>query len=321
MAINFIYSKDSDEIRIMHTKSDNVEIMTGSETDEIIEEVFKSLLQRYQEGLQESMKRSEFIFDSVDALYYDFNKISLNRGGSYIDSPEWLRNKKAAINSKNNDDKCFQYALTAALYYEHIKKKILQEYQKLSLLLISIIGKRDFPSRRKDWKKFEPNKKSIAPNILNVPHNTKEIRHAYKSKYNLNHKNQEILLVITDGEKWHYLAVKSLSTLFRVIISNLKEDLYCLNCFYSYRTENNSKKHKKVSENHDYCYVEMPKKDNKTLKYNHGEKSMKALFIISVDLESLLEKMSTYHSNPEKSSTTEINKHTASGYSLFTHFI
>ena len=123
MAINFIYSKDSDEIRIMHTKSDNVEIMTGSETDEIIEEVFKSLLQRYQEGLQESMRRSEFIFDSVDALYYDFNKISLNRGGSYIDSPEWLRNKKAAINSKNNDDKCFQYALTAALYYEHIKKK------------------------------------------------------------------------------------------------------------------------------------------------------------------------------------------------------
>ena len=53
------------------------------------------------------MRGSEFIFDSVDALYYDLNKISLSRGGSYTDSPERLRNKKAAINPKNNDDKCF----------------------------------------------------------------------------------------------------------------------------------------------------------------------------------------------------------------------
>ena len=72
----------------MHIKSDNIEIMMGSETDEIIEELFESLLKRYQEGLEESMRGSEFVFDSVDALYYDLNKISLSRGGSYIDSPE-----------------------------------------------------------------------------------------------------------------------------------------------------------------------------------------------------------------------------------------
>ena len=52
MAINFISSKDFDETRTMHTKSDNIEIMMGSETDEIIEEIFQSLLQRYQEGLE-----------------------------------------------------------------------------------------------------------------------------------------------------------------------------------------------------------------------------------------------------------------------------
>ena len=140
MAINFISSTErSDETRTMRTKSDNIEIMMGSETDEIIEELFKSLLQRYQEGLEESMRGSEFIFDCVDALYYNLNKISLERGGSYIDSPEWLKNKKATINPKNNDDKCFQYALTVALNYE---TKIDKEYQKLSLLLISIIRKK-----------------------------------------------------------------------------------------------------------------------------------------------------------------------------------
>ena len=122
MAINFISSKDSDESRTMHAKSNNGEIMMGSETNKIIEEHFKSFLQRYQEGLEEPMRGSEFVFDSGDALYYNLNKISLSRGGSYIDSPEWLKNKKATINPKNNDDKCFQYALTVALNYEQIKK-------------------------------------------------------------------------------------------------------------------------------------------------------------------------------------------------------
>ena len=63
----------------------------------------------------------------------------------------------------------------------------------------------------------------------------------------------------------------------------------------------------------------MPKEDNKILKYNHGEKSMKAPFIIYADLEPLLEKMNTCYNNPKKSSTTKINKHAPSGYSLFTH--
>ena len=91
MGINFISFKDSDETRTMLTKSNNVEIMVGSETDEIIEELFESFLQLYQENLEESMRGSEFVFDSVDSLYYNLNKISLSRGGSYIDSPKWLK--------------------------------------------------------------------------------------------------------------------------------------------------------------------------------------------------------------------------------------
>ena len=68
------------------------------------------------------MHGSEFIFDAINALYYDLNKMSLNRGGSYIDSPQWLKNKKATINLKNNDDKCFQYAVSVALNYQNIEK-------------------------------------------------------------------------------------------------------------------------------------------------------------------------------------------------------
>ena len=75
----------------------------------------ESLLQKYEENLQNKMRRSEFEFDGVNFLYYDFNKTSINRGGSYIDSPKCLKDKKSTINTKNNDDKCFQYAVTLAL--------------------------------------------------------------------------------------------------------------------------------------------------------------------------------------------------------------
>ena len=95
----------------MHTRRNNEEFMNSSDTDEIIKEIFKFLLQRYQENLQEKMRGSYFAFDGVNFLYYDFNKISINKGGSYIDSPKWLKDKKSTINLKNNDHKCFQYAV------------------------------------------------------------------------------------------------------------------------------------------------------------------------------------------------------------------
>ena len=77
--INFISLKPgSDETRIMHTRSDNKEITNGSDTDEVIEELFESFLQRYEQSLEEKMKGSEFEFDGANSLYYDFNKISLN---------------------------------------------------------------------------------------------------------------------------------------------------------------------------------------------------------------------------------------------------
>ena len=65
------------------------------------------------------MKKSDLVFDSVDAFYYKFHKISLNRGGSYIDSLEWVKNKKATINPKNKKDyKCFQYAIAVTLNHQ-----------------------------------------------------------------------------------------------------------------------------------------------------------------------------------------------------------
>ena len=302
----------------MHTRSDNEEFMNGDDTDEIIKGLFELFLQKYEENLQQKMKGSEFEFDGVDFLYYDFNKISINKGGSYIDSPKWIKNKKSTINPKNNDYKCFQYDVTLALNFDKINshperiskiKPFIEQYNWEDI---------DFPSTSKDWEKFELNNE-IALNILYVPHNTKKIQVAYKSKHNLIREKQVILLMISNGENWHYLVVKNLPTLLKVITSIHKEDFYCLICFHSYRTTNKLEEHKKICENHDYCHVEMPNEDNKIIKYNQGEKSIKLPFIIYADLECLLEKMTTCYNNPEELSTTKINKHAPFGYSLFTH--
>ena len=288
----------------MHTRSDNEEFINGSDTDEIIKGIFESFLQKYEENLQEKKKGSDFEFDGVNFLYYDFNKISIYR-------VKWIKDKKSTINPKNNDYKCFQYAATLALnlhkinsYRERICKiaHFLEQYNWKEI---------DFPSTRKDWKKFELNNE-IALNILYVPHNTKKLQVDYKSKRNLTRERQKVLLMISNGEHWHYLVVKNLLRLLKVITSNHKEDFYCLNCFHSYRTKNKLEAHKKICENHDCCHVEMPTKDNNIIKYNQGEKSIKLPFAVYSDLECLLE-------NPRESSITEINKHAPSGYSLFTH--
>ena len=102
----------------MHSKSDNVEIMIGLETDGIINELFESLLRRYQHLETRTEEGSGFVFESVDLLYYILHKVILNRGGSYIDSLSWIKNKKATINPKSKDNECFRDAITVALNHE-----------------------------------------------------------------------------------------------------------------------------------------------------------------------------------------------------------
>ena len=97
---NFISSKDSGETRIVQAWSDNIEIIMGSKTNDIINRLIDPLLQEYQEIIQ-SMNKSEFVFNSVDLLYYHLHRIRLKKGKSYIKPPEWLENKRATINPKN----------------------------------------------------------------------------------------------------------------------------------------------------------------------------------------------------------------------------
>ena len=122
----------------------------------------------------------------------------------------WLRGKKETIISGDTD---FEDALDHALNYQNIEnhperisklKPYINKYNWEGI---------EFPAGPKEWGKFERNNKTIALNVLYIPHNTKTISVAYRSEYNNKHKKQVILLMITNGKKWRYLAVTKLSAL------------------------------------------------------------------------------------------------------------
>ena len=182
MHVNFISSRDTGETRIIYVQSDNEEIRLGNETDDIIKELLKSFLNNYQEEEIILRKGGDFVFD---LLSYTFHKTSLKRGKSYIKSPEWVLNKRATINPKNKDNKCFQYSITVALNHQNIEnhperisniKPFINQYIWEGIAFLAGI---------KDWRKFERNNKTIALNILSIPHNTKTINLAYKYKIHI----------------------------------------------------------------------------------------------------------------------------------------
>ena len=105
----FFSSNDTGGIRTIFVWSNNEEIRSGNETDDIIKRLLNSFLTNYQNEEAILRNGSNFVFEGVDLLSCQIHKTSLERGKSIIKSPEWVLNKRAKINPKNKDDKCFQF--------------------------------------------------------------------------------------------------------------------------------------------------------------------------------------------------------------------
>ena len=146
-----ISTKSFEETRTIYTKSEPVKIFIGSNTKYVIDKSFSTLLQRFQNAQETSNERgSEFIPDSVELLYYHFQRIDIRRAESYIMSPDWIVSKKATINPKNEkDNKCFQWSAIPGLNYNNIKEKELKKILKFKGV------DKDFSSYQRDWEQHE----------------------------------------------------------------------------------------------------------------------------------------------------------------------
>ena len=177
MKNNFISVKDFEDTRTIYSASKPVEIFMGSDTENIIDTLFNTILNRIQEAMETSNERgSGFTHDSVGLLYYHFQRIDIRRGESYIVSPDWIASKKATINPKNEkDNECFKWSIIAGLNYNKIKEKELKKLLKFRKV------DTDFSLYQRDWDNFEQENTLTALNILLLHYNSEEVKLAYKS--------------------------------------------------------------------------------------------------------------------------------------------
>ena len=162
MQNSFNSTRNFEETRTIYAASEQVEIVMGSDTENVINTLFNTILQRFQPAQETSNdNRSEFIPERVELLYNYFQKINIRRAESYIMSPDWLVNKGATINLKNEkDNKCFQRSINSGLNYNKIKEKELKKILKIKRI------DTDFALYREDCKNFEQNSTSVALNVL-----------------------------------------------------------------------------------------------------------------------------------------------------------
>ena len=173
-------SKDTDGEHVMHSKSDNIEIMTYK-VDEVIKEIFESILYRYETGLKKSVKGSDFVFDYVNFLYYKCHKINLKCVGSYMDYPDRISIKIALTNPVNDDDRCFQYSAKIELNHKEMRKYSKRVSKiKHSIYEYNCKGM-NHPSRKDTWKQM----RKMIQQLLLMYYVLKEKMYiAYVSKHN-----------------------------------------------------------------------------------------------------------------------------------------
>ena len=171
-----------------------------------IDEVVDRLIKKH-----EDLKNINSLLKGVESITYSITKIIVKN--TFIESPEWIKNKKYTINPQNIRNKCFQYSIIISLYNKEIKNNPERISKSEPFINNFNCENINFPPEEQDYKTFEMNNKSIVLNILQA--NEQKISHFYKFEFNKTREKQVILLVMNDNEKQHYLPVKRLNGLFQ----------------------------------------------------------------------------------------------------------
>ena len=244
----------------------------------------------------------------------DFHRLNLTRGSSYLPLPEWLAHKKVIINPHNQDLECFKWAVIAATWWEEIDshpKRITKLKRFETDFDWTGVG---FPVSFRTIKRFESQNK-ISINVLAV-----EDRKIYISRKGGDYDRIMNLMLITENNHKHYVAVKSLSRLLSKQNSKHKEaQHFCMNCLQGFWEESSRDEHVHYCKNYELVRIEMPHK-KPIVEYSDGQFQFKVPFIIYADFESILEPIQGPGKNPRKSSTCGVNVHTPSGWCAYSKF-
>ena len=285
------------------------EIFQGSDLNEIVSEMLAHMKMQIENP---ALANSRFMFNEVPFLDVNFHQLNLTRGSSYIPLPSWIASNKAVINPKNeNDEKCFEWAVTAALHHEEIGKNPQRRSNIMRYANNYNWSGLEFPVAINKMNEFEKNN-NISVNVLGIKGQKPNI--CRKLKYN--RKNIDLLL-IADGEKRHYTVIKSRSRLLGS--SNSKDEHqqnFCLNCLQGFHSEESRDNHFEYCKDNEAVKIEMPK-EGSFVEFHDGQKRFKVPFTMYMDFE---QKNVKSIFKPEESYTKKINQHIPSGFYVYSKF-
>ena len=284
------------------------------ETDE--SELYNEMVEEIEEEIQkvQNTEGSGWMFLKVKKLVLHTTRWDPINAGSYIDLPEALKNKKAIINMKNEDEECFKWCVLRALYPKDDHPERIDKDLKSKQDILNMEGIH-YPVNFRNIDRFESQNPEISITILG--YNKDERVYPLKISRYTGCKHDITLLLIKDGEKSHYCLVKNLSALLASQINNHKSSRnFCLNCFNGFNTSDALEKHKDYCYNNECVKILMPPPGT-FLRFKNFLHSEKAPFVIYGNFESLIKSMHNCDPDPNKSYTKKYQKHEPISFSYY----
>ena len=245
-------------------RTNTIKILSATNLDFFVRDSFNKIkadIEKYQQN------GSGWSFYSIKKLEINFADYSPTKGSSYIDLPQWIKLKKAIINIKNKDDKCFLWCILRYLYPKKKNNEIISDLKKYEDELVT--KGLTFPMGVKDIEKFEKLNPEL-PGILVLSSEGKSFQILKSAK---DSKNSINLYLIKDGDRSHYTLIKNLSRLIRSSLTKNKKGGFfiCTRCLCHFNVESVFESHVKYCNNNKAVAVKMPEK-NKFIKFNQDNK-------------------------------------------------
>ena len=278
-------------------------------------EIFKEMMDEIEEEVQkvEHAEGSGWVFVEVENLTLHTDIWDPIKASSYIDLPKELKNKKAIINMKNKDDKCFMWCVLRALnpskdkHPSRIDEDLKSKEHTLNMEDIT------YPVDLKDIKRFEKQNPDISISVLGYSKDERiyplRISKFTKVKKEDERKHNIVLLLIKNEDNSHYCLVKNLSGLLSSQVNKHDHKLYfCLNCLNGFDDPEKLEKHKEYCSEEESIKINMPSPDT-YIKFKNFLHSERAPFAIYADFESIVKPLDTCEPDPNKSYTLKYQKH------------
>ena len=279
-------------------------ILEGTDENEIYDEMVEEILEEID--MARDAEGSGWRFEKVEKLVLHTTRWEPVNAGSYIELPQELKNRKAIINMKNQDDKCFMWSVLRALNPKDKNAERIDNDLKNKVDTLNMEGIQ-YPVSLRGIDRFEHLNPEISITVLG--YNKEEKVYPLKVSKYTGCEYDIVLLLIKDGEKSHYCLVKNISALLSSQINNHKGTRYfCLNCFNSFKSPDSLDKHKEYCYNNECVKISMPP-PNTFLRFKNFRYSEKAPFAIYADFESLIKPLDNCDPDPNRSYTKKYQKH------------